>query len=58
MTNFRLVQANCYARRYDGAVHAGRIAIELTPVNRLTEQLKFPIQFVLKNGPGVDPATA
>ena len=31
MTNFRVVQANCYARRYDEAVHAGRIAIELTP---------------------------
>ena len=31
MTNFRLVQANCYARRYDEAVRAGRIAIELTP---------------------------
>ncbi len=31
MTNFRLVQANCYARRYDEAVRAARIAIELTP---------------------------
>ncbi len=31
MTNFRLVQANCYARRHDEAVRAGRIAIELTP---------------------------
>lgn len=31
MTNFRLVQANCYARRYDDAVRAGRIAVELTP---------------------------
>jgi tetratricopeptide (TPR) repeat protein len=31
MTNFRLVQANWYARRYDEAVRAGRIAIELTP---------------------------
>jgi len=31
MTNFRLVQANCYARRYHEAVRAGRIAIELTP---------------------------
>jgi tetratricopeptide (TPR) repeat protein len=31
MTNFRLVQANCYARRYDEAVRAGRIAVELTP---------------------------
>jgi hypothetical protein len=31
MTNFRLVQANYYARRYDEAVRAGRIAIELTP---------------------------
>jgi tetratricopeptide (TPR) repeat protein len=31
MTNFRLVQANCYAGRHDEAVRAGRIAIELTP---------------------------
>ena len=31
MTNFRVVQANCYARRYDEAVRCGRIAIELTP---------------------------
>jgi tetratricopeptide (TPR) repeat protein len=31
MTNFRLVQASCYARRYDEAVRAGRIAIELAP---------------------------
>ena len=31
MTNFRLVQANCYARHYDDAMRAGRIAIELTP---------------------------
>jgi tetratricopeptide (TPR) repeat protein len=31
MTNFRLVQANYYARRYDEAARAGRIAIELTP---------------------------
>jgi tetratricopeptide (TPR) repeat protein len=31
MTNFRLVQANCYARRYDEAVRAGRTAIELIP---------------------------
>jgi len=31
MTNFRLVQANYYARRYDDAVRTGRIAIELTP---------------------------
>jgi len=31
MTNFRLVQANYYARRYDEAVRTGRIAIELTP---------------------------
>src|ERR1700752_5118937 len=31
MTNFRVVQANCYARLYDEAVRAGRIAIELTP---------------------------
>lgn len=30
MTNFRLVQANYYAGRYDEAVRAGRIAIELT----------------------------
>src|SRR5579864_6317082 len=31
MTNFRLVQASCYARHYDDAMRAGRIAIELTP---------------------------
>ena len=31
MTNFRLVQANYYARRYDDAVRTGRIAVELTP---------------------------
>lgn len=31
MTNFRLVQANYYARRYDDAVRTGRMAIELTP---------------------------
>jgi tetratricopeptide (TPR) repeat protein len=31
MTNFRLLQANYYARRYDEAVRCGRIAIELTP---------------------------
>jgi TolB-like protein/tetratricopeptide (TPR) repeat protein len=31
MTNFRLVQANCYARHYEDAMRAGRIAIELTP---------------------------
>jgi TolB-like protein len=31
MTNFRLLQANYYARRYDEAVRTGRIAIELTP---------------------------
>jgi TolB-like protein len=31
MTNFRLVQANYYARRYEEAVRCGRIAIELTP---------------------------
>jgi len=31
MTNYRIVQANYYARRYDEAVHTGRIAIELTP---------------------------
>jgi TolB-like protein/tetratricopeptide (TPR) repeat protein len=31
MTNFRLLQANYYARRYDEAVRTGHIAIELTP---------------------------
>ena len=31
MTNFRLVQVNYYARRYDEAVRTGRIAVELTP---------------------------
>jgi TolB-like protein len=31
MTNFRLVQTNYYARRYDEAVLTGRIAVELTP---------------------------
>jgi TolB-like protein len=31
MTNYRLVQANYYARRYDEAVQTGRIAVELTP---------------------------
>jgi TolB-like protein/tetratricopeptide (TPR) repeat protein len=31
MSNFRLVQANYYARRYDEAVRVGRIAVELTP---------------------------
>jgi TolB-like protein len=31
MTNFRLVQANYYARRYHKAISAGRIAVELTP---------------------------
>ena len=31
MTNYRLLQANYYARRYDEAVRTGRIAIELTP---------------------------
>jgi TolB-like protein/Tfp pilus assembly protein PilF len=31
MTNFRIVQANYYARRYHEAVRAGRIAVELTP---------------------------
>jgi DNA-binding winged helix-turn-helix (wHTH) protein/tetratricopeptide (TPR) repeat protein len=31
MTNFRVVQANYYARRYDEAVRTGRIAVELTP---------------------------
>jgi hypothetical protein len=29
MTNFRVVQANYYARRYDEAVRAGRIAIAI-----------------------------
>ena len=29
--NFRLVQVSYYARRYDDAVRAGRIAVELTP---------------------------
>ena len=31
MTNFRLLQANYYARRYDEAIRTGRIAVELTP---------------------------
>jgi TolB-like protein len=31
MTNFRLVQVNYYARRYEDAVRTGRIAVELTP---------------------------
>jgi tetratricopeptide (TPR) repeat protein len=31
MTNFRLLQANYYARRYEDAVRCGRVAIELTP---------------------------
>jgi tetratricopeptide (TPR) repeat protein len=31
MTNFRLLQANYYSRRYHEAVRCGRIAIELTP---------------------------
>ena len=31
MTNYRLMQANYYARRYEEAVRTGRIAIELTP---------------------------
>src|SRR5215471_9343367 len=31
MTNYRLLQANYYARRYDEAVRTGRIAVELTP---------------------------
>ena len=31
MTNYRLVQANYYARRYEEAVRTGRIAIELAP---------------------------
>jgi TolB-like protein/tetratricopeptide (TPR) repeat protein len=36
MTNFRLVQANYYARRYHEAVRTGRIAIELTPDSPFT----------------------
>jgi tetratricopeptide (TPR) repeat protein len=31
MTNFRLVQVNYYARRYDEAIRTGRIAVKLTP---------------------------
>jgi TolB-like protein/tetratricopeptide (TPR) repeat protein len=31
MTNYRMVQANYYARRYKEAVRAGQIAVELTP---------------------------
>jgi tetratricopeptide (TPR) repeat protein len=31
MTNFRVLQANYYSRRYQEAVSCGRIAIELTP---------------------------
>jgi TolB-like protein/tetratricopeptide (TPR) repeat protein len=31
MTNFRLVQANYYARRYEESVRTGRIAVELAP---------------------------
>jgi tetratricopeptide (TPR) repeat protein len=31
MTNYRLMQANYYARRYDEAVRTGRIAVELAP---------------------------
>jgi TolB-like protein len=31
MTNYRLMQANYYARRYEEAVRTGRIAIELAP---------------------------
>ena len=31
MTNFRVLQANYYSRRYEEAVRCGRIAIELTP---------------------------
>ena len=31
MTNFRVLQANYYSRRYHEAVRTGRIAIELTP---------------------------
>jgi len=36
MTNFRVVQANYYARRYDEAVRTGRIAVELTPDSPFT----------------------
>jgi hypothetical protein len=36
MTNFRLLQANYYARRYDEAARSGRIAIELTPDSSYT----------------------
>jgi tetratricopeptide (TPR) repeat protein len=31
MTNYRLLQANYYARRYEEAIRTGRIAIELAP---------------------------
>jgi tetratricopeptide (TPR) repeat protein len=31
MTNFRLLQANYYSRRYEEAIRCGRIAVELTP---------------------------
>jgi len=31
MTNFRIVQANYYARRYEESVRCGRVAVELTP---------------------------
>jgi len=31
MTNFRLLQANYYGRRFEDAVRCGRLAIELTP---------------------------
>lgn len=36
MTNYRLLQANYYARRYDEAVRIGRIAIELTSYSPYT----------------------
>jgi TolB-like protein len=36
MTNYRLLQANYYARRFDEAVRAGRIAVELTPESPYT----------------------
>jgi len=31
MTNFRVVQANYYARRYEDSASSGRVAVELTP---------------------------
>jgi tetratricopeptide (TPR) repeat protein len=36
MTNFRLLQANYYSRRYEEAVRCGRIAVELTPDSAYT----------------------